>query len=369
MKSVSSLPLISVIVPVYKVEAYLRRCLESICSQSYHNLEILCVDDGSPDDSIEILREFACHDLRIKVIRKPNGGLSTARNAALDVAHGEWITGVDGDDWLEPGIYEKAVACLSDDIDMLCFGTQTEWESSPTDAQRLAKDNYFSLSETGLYQHNENEPVSLNVCFWNKLWRRSVLERYRLRFVEHCYYEDEGFFVMFMPSCRAYYILRDVGYHYRQRPDSIMGMTSLDLSMREDMFRQAEVIEDLFSCNQRWNEGKMYFARLLHRSYMYVLNSCSVKADYYRCQYARMIFRYRLPKQGNRRFLALSLSPFRPDVTRLFPSGRRSGKMFLLFHYVSYVLLNALCSCSYFNHLLTKNSTHSLESVAYTDIQ
>lgn len=338
MMSVSSCPLISVIVPVYKVEPYLRRCLESICGQSYRNLEILCVDDGSPDNSIDILREFAQKDNRIRVIRKPNGGLSSARNAALDIAQGEWVTGVDSDDWLEPGIYEKAVACLSDDMDMLCFGTQMEWENTPTDKQREEKDSYFSLKETGLYQHSEKEPILLNVCFWNKLWRRSVIERYHLRFVEHCVYEDEGFFVMFMPSCKAYYILNDVGYHYLQRPDSIMGMTADNLSMREDMFRQTLKVADQLTKQARWRQAGYYFARMLKISWIYICYYCPEKAEHYRLQYSRLFFRHKLPITEGKRFKALMFSPFHPDVSRLLPNGKKSSKYFVMLHFGAYLL-------------------------------
>lgn len=95
-------PLVSVIVPIYNVEKYLRRCVDSILSQSYHNLEVWLVDDGSPDGCPAICDKYAERDNRIKVIHKPNGGLSDARNAALDVAKGEFITFIDSDDYVTP---------------------------------------------------------------------------------------------------------------------------------------------------------------------------------------------------------------------------------------------------------------------------
>lgn len=97
---------ISVIVPVYRVEAYLPRCLDSILSQSYSNLEIILVDDGSPDRSGEICDEYARRDKRIRVIHQANQGVSAARNAGLVAATGDWIGFVDGDDWIDPGMYE-----------------------------------------------------------------------------------------------------------------------------------------------------------------------------------------------------------------------------------------------------------------------
>ena len=101
--------LISVIVPVYNVEKYLRQCLDSIINQTYRNLEIILVDDGSTDSSGIICDEYAQIDARIKVIHKENGGLSSARNAGLDVctSGGDFIAFVDSDDWLEPDMYER----------------------------------------------------------------------------------------------------------------------------------------------------------------------------------------------------------------------------------------------------------------------
>ena len=95
-------PLVSVIVPVYKVEKYLDKCIESIVGQTYENLEIILVDDGSPDNCPTMCDEWAQKDSRIKVIHKENGGLSSARNAGLDACTGDYIGFVDSDDWIEP---------------------------------------------------------------------------------------------------------------------------------------------------------------------------------------------------------------------------------------------------------------------------
>lgn len=99
--------LISVIIPIYNVEAYLERCIDSVLSQTYTNLEIWLVDDGSPDRCGEICDEYALKDSRIKVIHKPNGGLSDARNVALDKMRGEWVVFIDSDDYVAPNHIEK----------------------------------------------------------------------------------------------------------------------------------------------------------------------------------------------------------------------------------------------------------------------
>ena len=105
-------PLLSIIVPVYNVAAYLPRCVDSILAQSYKNLEIFLVDDGSADDSGRICDAYAEKDHRIRVIHKENGGLSSARNAALAVASGAYIGFVDSDDWIEPEMYGQMLTLM-----------------------------------------------------------------------------------------------------------------------------------------------------------------------------------------------------------------------------------------------------------------
>lgn len=116
-------PLISVIVPVYKVEPYLCKCVDSIVGQTYYNLEIILVDDGSPDNCGAICDQLAARDTRIRVLHKENGGLSSARNAGLEVATGEYIGFVDSDDWLEPDAYRQLLdMALSENVKLVCGG-------------------------------------------------------------------------------------------------------------------------------------------------------------------------------------------------------------------------------------------------------
>ena len=100
-------PLISVIVPVYNVEKYLPKCLDSLLAQTWQELEIIVVDDGSPDNSWDIMQEYARRDSRVRPIRQKNGGLSAARNAGVEAARGEWIGFLDSDDYVAPEMYER----------------------------------------------------------------------------------------------------------------------------------------------------------------------------------------------------------------------------------------------------------------------
>ena len=107
------MPAISIIIPIYNVEKYLRRCLESVQNQTFTDWEAICVNDGSPDNSADIVREFAARDARFKLVNKENGGLSDARNAGMAVASGEYILYLDSDDFIHPQTFEKANAVVT----------------------------------------------------------------------------------------------------------------------------------------------------------------------------------------------------------------------------------------------------------------
>lgn len=110
---------ISIIVPIYKVEQFIDKCIDSIVNQSYNNLEIILIDDGSPDRCPEICDEWAKKDSRIKVIHKENGGAASARNAGLEIATGDYIGFVDSDDWIDKDMYEFLIKQLPEDADFI----------------------------------------------------------------------------------------------------------------------------------------------------------------------------------------------------------------------------------------------------------
>lgn len=122
MADMQTNPLVTIVVPIYNVERYLDTCVESIVNQTYGHLEILLVDDGSPDDCGRICDEWAARDSRITALHKPNGGLSDARNYGIDRARGEYIYCVDSDDWIQPNLVERALTVAQEtDSDMVVF--------------------------------------------------------------------------------------------------------------------------------------------------------------------------------------------------------------------------------------------------------
>ena len=143
-------PLISVIVPVYKVEAYLGRCVDSLLNQTYDNMEIILVDDGSPDNSGKICDDYATRDARVRVIHKENGGLSSARNAGIDVARGEFLGFVDSDDWVDEHTYEWLLdMALAEDLKLVCAGRYdfSSWTGEKTVGLCPAKREVISGEE------------------------------------------------------------------------------------------------------------------------------------------------------------------------------------------------------------------------------
>ncbi len=184
-------PLISVIVPIYKVEDYLRDCVNSILAQSYENLEVFLVDDGSPDGCGAICDEYAEKDSRIRVIHKENGGLSDARNAGIDICHGEWIVCVDSDDMIHPAmirtLYEAAwqtgapmAWCAYADIDEKGHFIHPVGMSSDKITHMVEESSYSVIPQT--WQEAVNclyEPGELPqqmVVAWNKIYRRDLYD-------------------------------------------------------------------------------------------------------------------------------------------------------------------------------------------------
>lgn len=211
-------PLLSVIVPVYKVEAYLEKCLQSLTAQTYSNLEILLVDDGSPDQSGAICDRWAEQDSRIRVIHQKNQGAGAARNAALDVAQGELIGFVDSDDYLSPQMYAHLYSLMEGDVDIAeCEILETEDDSCPLDDGTGAE----------VHSYSGVEAMSLHIeDTWfrqtppNKLYRRRVLEG--VRFPVGNLIDDEYVTYRAIGASRRLVHSTARMYAYRQQPGSAM---------------------------------------------------------------------------------------------------------------------------------------------------
>lgn len=211
-------PLVSIIVPIYKVEPYLRRCIDSIVNQTYTNLEIILVDDGSPDDSPRICDEYAARDNRIIVIHQENGGLSDARNAGLDICKGEYISFVDSDDWtnenyianlLDIIIKNKADIAIAENI-------RTDGCSEPSKGNISI--NVYTPQNALKHLFSQNH-IAFTVS-WGKLYKKSLFTS--LRFPIGKYHEDEfTTYILFYKSKKIVYT-SEILYYYYQRAGSIV---------------------------------------------------------------------------------------------------------------------------------------------------
>lgn len=208
--------LISVIIPVYKVEEYLENCIQSVIKQTVSDLEIILVDDGSPDQCPEICDLWADKDSRIKVIHKENGGLSDARNAGLDIAQGEYLSFVDSDDWIAPDMYEIMLEALKrEQADICACGIMGCYPSRnvPMPVCPAAGDSkrFFSmLYSDALYP----------VAAYNKLYKRECWSK--LRFPKGRICEDAFTTYKLIDQAKRIVQIENALYFYRIRPNSIM---------------------------------------------------------------------------------------------------------------------------------------------------
>ena len=212
--------MISVIIPVYNVEPYLRKCLDSVVNQTYKDLEILIIDDGSTDGSGAVCDEYADADERIRVFHTENRGLSCARNLGLDEAKGEWIGFVDSDDWIEPDMYEVLIdRALETGADVVECGVYREYPDKAIENRKKS----FMFADVGAV-HALLRGENFNTV-WNKLWRYKSLEA--IRFPEGIVYEDIAttYKVLYYSECVC--TIPVSKYHHSQRQGSISKTSSL----------------------------------------------------------------------------------------------------------------------------------------------
>ena len=216
--------LISVVVPVYNVEHYLKKCVDSICHQTYRNLEIILVDDGSTDCSGSLCDEFATSDSRIRVIHKSNGGLSDARNAGMELASGEWWMFVDSDDYIAPDTAET----------LLLAAVENHCEIAVCNMMRIYEDGkqepfYCPVTEPTIWAGEQRFETLRQPSVCNKLFRADLFKE--LRFPKRKFYEDT--FVYHVLAHRASRIALTglSGYYYLSRRESILGNLNLQIDI------------------------------------------------------------------------------------------------------------------------------------------
>jgi len=214
-----NIPLISIIIPVYKVELYLKKCVDSVLAQTYANLEIILVDDGSPDNCGKICDEYAEMDERVRVVHKENGGLSDARNAGLDIMNGEYVAFVDSDDWVMPKYIEDMYENLKEyGADISLSGTIYVYENNK-------KDMILSVNKNkGLYTQKEAVEnlfyqKGIYPSAWAKLYKKELFEK--IRYPKGKLNEDSATTYKIFCLCDKISYTNANNYCYLQRTGSI----------------------------------------------------------------------------------------------------------------------------------------------------
>ncbi|MDR1375539.1 MAG: glycosyltransferase [Holosporaceae bacterium] len=203
---------VSVIVPVYNGGALLSRCLDSLTNQTLKNIEIICVNDGSTDNSREILERYATKDSRIKILHQENLGQGTARNVGMDAANGEYLGFVDADDWIELDYFEKLYrAARKHNVEIACCGIIRKYPSFRTKKKlTLAEERVYSLT-LEKYQITETP----RKCYvYNKIYKRSEIEKHQLRFPEGVFFEDIPFTIRALYYLKTLVTVPDTVYFY-----------------------------------------------------------------------------------------------------------------------------------------------------------
>lgn len=232
------MPTVSVIVPVYNVEKYIHRCVDSILVQTFTDFELILVDDGSPDNCPSICDDYAVQDGRVKVLHLQNGGVSRARNAGLDVATGIYIAFCDSDDWWEPQLLERAVEIMKEgkwDWVSYCFQRVGDLNRIIKIQHPAGKWNFLNWEDRLSYLFSNFLQCRSGWEVWTRLFRNELIENNKIRFCETChnFAEDLGFCVKYLLCANSVTSIEDCLYNYYLRDNSMMASSREVIKLNE----------------------------------------------------------------------------------------------------------------------------------------
>ena len=251
---------VSVIVPVYNGEKYLNQCLDSISNQTLKDIEIICINDGSTDNTSSILKKYSSKDNRFKIITTENRGQGCARNSALNEAIGEYISFVDADDWIESDslelLYKKA---KSDDLDMVFFQIVNYMQSSDnfvsTDLYNIKSFENNGINERSVFNHNTTQKFLFEIPVGpvSKFYNRRFIESNNLRFPEGMYFEDNAFFYNAYFHCKKAGFLKKQLYYRRRHEESV---TQTFDESKFDIVKAANEVLEVFANHSMYDVYK-----------------------------------------------------------------------------------------------------------------
>lgn len=253
---------ISIIVPAYNAEKHLSQCIESILAQTYSNLEIILIDDGSKDSTGEICDQYQKKDGRIKVIHQPNAGVSKARNAGLDIATGKYVMFIDADDFFEKNACEVLYNEISQEQADYVAGNYIhtnakgkKWE------QPLFNQTQYGNFELSMKDYKKSIFV-MNSVVWNKIFSREFIERYQLRFIEGALAEDAIFSIYCYTHAQKGYYISNVVYNYRQNENNSSISTNCSREYFSRINASYKMLYDIFKETNELGFFRYFYARI-----------------------------------------------------------------------------------------------------------
>ncbi|ONI42805.1 hypothetical protein AN639_02285 [Candidatus Epulonipiscium fishelsonii] len=238
---------ISIIVPIYNVENYLERCIKTIVNQTYKNLEIILINDGSTDNSLDICKKYAKYDDRIRLIDKPNGGVSSARNIGLKIATGNYIGFVDGDDWIDKNMYKDLMKIVSKyHLDIAITGIFGKINTT-----KLINDKFILFTrEQALVELFKS--TYIQSFLWQKIFKKELFEK--IKFPEGKIYEDQFIMYKLFNKCHKIGYINKRHYYYRDTPNSILNKSfSLnDLSLIDSTYNMIKFAQQNYPASSNY---------------------------------------------------------------------------------------------------------------------
>lgn len=268
--------LLSIIIPVYNVDKYIAKCLQSLVWQTYQNIEIICINDGSTDKSEQIINNYALFDKRIKLINQENAGQSVARNVGIEVANGKYITFVDSDDFLNletysmcMGLFDLGVDAVFFSINVLTNSDGFKWDSD---------DYYYQVHQKNLIKVCPQTLYDENVSPCNKIYRTEIIKKNNLQFPVGLLYEDAEFYWKYMSYVDKVYFIQNPLYNYVRRSNSTMYLTFLGSERAIDHIK---IIDNLFSFWLSNTQFKKFIntigSRLFEQYFWFAYNHCTLE--------------------------------------------------------------------------------------------
>ena len=283
-KDSSFQPKVSVILPVYNVGKYLRQSLDSLINQTLKEIEIICVNDGSVDDSYDILEEYKAKDNRIKVIHKENKGTGAARNDGLRLATGECIGFVDPDDWVKPNMFERLYNLIKEkDLDIAMCMPDGYDEKNAVNAPfpYFVDANFENIIDDRIFNWRDLSPFSYPMCVWNKLYTKELFDKHNIEFAEGLDFEDHKVIFGTLLTAEKIFFIREKLYVYRfNREGSVLTDNNRRLIDHIEIFN---IVENLMKETNTFNLLREDFLtyKIHNILYYYSMIKDEFKSEYY----------------------------------------------------------------------------------------